>query len=75
MAGEGGGIDLCRAAGDHQLGVRPGAAGLADRLTDLAHGLIGHCAGVEDNCVGQAVRLGLRQRLGRSRARSAGSRR
>jgi hypothetical protein len=55
--GEGGGVDLGGAAGDDQPGVRPLAAGLADRLTRLAHGLVGHRAGVEHHRVGRPSAL------------------
>ena len=55
---EAGRVDLGRAAGDDDAGVRVFAASLADGLAGLANGLAGHRAGVEDDGVADAVGLG-----------------
>ena len=48
-----GGVDLGRAAGDDDPGVRPLARQPADRLARLALGLGGHRAGVDDHGIGR----------------------
>ncbi len=57
--GVAGGIDLRRAAGDDDAGLRPLAARAADRLARLALRLRGHRAGVDDDGVGEAGARGL----------------
>lgn len=47
-------IDLRRAAGNHDLGAWALPARLTDRLTGLAHGLIGHRTRVDNHGVDEA---------------------
>ncbi len=46
-------VDLGRAAGDDDAGVRVVAAGLPDCLPGLANGFVGHRTGVEDDGVAE----------------------
>ena len=48
-------IDLCRAAGDNQAGVRAFPPCLANGLTRLANSLRRHSTGVEDHRVFKAI--------------------
>ena len=52
---KGGGVDLGGAACDNQAGIWPLTAHLANGLARLANGLAGHCAGVEDHRIAQAI--------------------
>ena len=57
------GLDLRRAAGDHDARARPLARELADRLARLPHRLGGHRAGVDHDGVGEARRLAPARRI------------
>src|SRR4029079_2100749 len=57
--GEAARIDLRRATCDHDLRIWSRAAGFADRLPRLAHGLRRHRAGIEDHRVLEPCVLGM----------------